>query len=85
MEMNLQEFTTEQVGDALLILGDCLDVMPRLDAVDMVMSDLPYGTTRNKWDSIVPLVPLWAEYGRLCAAPISTHVDVDVWVTFELA
>jgi site-specific DNA-methyltransferase (adenine-specific) len=35
-------------------------------SVDMVMCDLPYGTTQNKWDSIIPLEPLWATYKRVC-------------------
>jgi site-specific DNA-methyltransferase (adenine-specific) len=34
-------------------------------SVDMILCDLPYGTTRNKWDSIIPLEPLWAEYERV--------------------
>lgn len=48
--------------------GDCLEVMPTLEAgsVDMVLCDLPYGTTQNKWDSIIPLEPLWKEYKRIC-------------------
>jgi site-specific DNA-methyltransferase (adenine-specific)/modification methylase len=47
--------------------GDCLDVMRRLrDAsVDMILCDLPYGTTQNKWDSVIPLDKLWAEYQRI--------------------
>ena len=47
--------------------GDCLEVMPTLPAasVDMILADLPYGTTRNKWDSVIPLEPLWAEYRRV--------------------
>lgn len=53
-------------------LGDCLDVMPTLPAksVDMVLADLPYGTTRAHWDSQIPLAPLWAEYARICRGPI---------------
>jgi len=35
-------------------------------SVDMVMADLPYGTTQNKWDSVIPLEPLWREYRRVC-------------------
>jgi DNA modification methylase len=52
----------------VLHLGDCLDIMPTLDAgsVDMVLADLPYGTTQNKWDSIIPLDALWREYWRIC-------------------
>jgi len=46
--------------------GDCLEVMPALeDPVDMVLADLPYGTTRNAWDSIIPLDRMWAQYMRL--------------------
>lgn len=47
--------------------GDCLEVMPRIPAgtIDMVLCDLPYGTTQNKWDSVIPLDKLWAEYWRL--------------------
>lgn len=34
-------------------------------SVDMILCDLPYGTTRNKWDSIIPLDALWAQYERI--------------------
>ncbi|MCH5716682.1 DNA-methyltransferase [Niabella hibiscisoli] len=47
--------------------GDCLDVMKRIDdqSVDMILCDLPYGTTQNKWDSVIPLEELWKEYKRV--------------------
>ena len=47
--------------------GDCLEVMRDLDdlSVDMILCDLPYGTTQNKWDSIIPLEKLWHEYQRI--------------------
>ena len=47
--------------------GDCLDVMSRIDdaSIDMILCDLPYGTTQNKWDSVIPLDRLWAEYKRI--------------------
>lgn len=50
-----------------LFHGDCLDVMPTLDSgsVDMVLADLPYGTTQNSWDSVIPLDQLWHEYRRI--------------------
>lgn len=50
-----------------LFLGDCLEIMPTLpsQSVNMILCDLPYGTTRCKWDTIIPLVPLWEEYKRL--------------------
>lgn len=47
--------------------GDCLEIMKGIaDAsIDMILCDLPYGTTQNKWDSIIPLELLWAEYERI--------------------
>ena len=46
---------------------DCLQGMKRIPdkSVDMILADLPYGTTRNKWDSIIPLDPLWEQYERI--------------------
>lgn len=46
---------------------DCLEGMKRIPdkSVDMILCDLPYGTTRNKWDSIILFEPLWAEYERI--------------------
>lgn len=43
-------------GRITLIRGDCLEVMPKMKAgvVDLILADLPYGTTRNKWDSVIP-------------------------------
>lgn len=48
-------------------LGDCFDLFARVPdgSVDMVLCDLPYGTTQNKWDSVLPLDRLWAEYWRV--------------------
>lgn len=60
----------EVVGDATLYLGDCFDVMPSLQPVDMVLADLPYGTTQCRWDSHMPLERLWAEYRRICRGPV---------------
>jgi DNA modification methylase len=50
-----------------LIKGDCLEKMKGIadGSVDMVLCDLPYGTTQNKWDLVIPLEPLWKEYWRL--------------------
>jgi len=50
-----------------LIEGDCLEVMPTLEpgSVDMILCDLPYGTTQNKWDAVIPFAPLWGNYWRL--------------------
>ena len=51
-----------------LLQGDCLEIMPTLPAasVDLVLCDLPYGTTACKWDAVIPFEPLWAEYKRIC-------------------
>lgn len=47
--------------------GDCLDYMKEIKdgSVDMIFCDLPYGTTQNKWDSIIPLNLLWDQYNRV--------------------
>ena len=47
--------------------GDCLELMKGIPdkSVDMVLCDLPYGTTRNKWDSVIPLNKLWKQYERM--------------------
>ena len=49
--------------------GDCLEVMKEIPdkSVDMVLADLPYGTTSNKWDSVIPLDQLWQTYLRVGA------------------
>ena len=50
-----------------IIHGDCLEVMPQLPngSVDMILCDLPYGTTACKWDTIIPFEPLWKQYKRI--------------------
>lgn len=50
-----------------IIEGDTLEVMKEIpdNSVDMLLVDLPYGTTQNKWDSIIPLDRLWKEYKRI--------------------
>ena len=52
----------EQQETQILICGDCLAEMAKLPdkSIDMVLCDLPYGTTaRNKWDNVIPLDLLW--------------------------
>lgn len=50
-----------------VLKGDCLEVMKEIPdkSIDMVLCDLPYGTTQNKWDSVIPLNLLWKEYERI--------------------
>lgn len=50
-----------------LIQGDCLEVMRGLGRVDAVITDPPYGTTGNKWDTEIPLGVLWDRIGEVCA------------------
>lgn len=56
-----------EIGNGYFHVGDCFDVMATLPdaSVDMVLCDLPYGTTQNKWDSVLPLAALWKEYWRI--------------------
>ena len=50
-----------------LMQGDCLELMKDIPdgSVDMILCDLPYGTTACKWDSIIPFEPLWEQYNRI--------------------
>lgn len=50
-----------------LFNGDCLKVMKQIpnESIDMICCDLPYGTTQNKDDIIIPFEPLWNEYERI--------------------
>jgi len=52
-----------------LLRGDCLSLMPTLPAasVNLVLCDLPYGTTNCRWDSVIPFDELWANYKRVLA------------------
>lgn len=52
--------------------GDCLWLMHLIPSgsVDLVLCDLPYGTTQNKWDSVIPFEQLWEHYKRICKGAI---------------
>jgi len=54
-------------SQVVLKQGDCLEVMRTLPnkSVDMVLCDLPYGTTSCAWDAVIPFDPLWAQYKRI--------------------
>ncbi len=55
------------MNEIKLILGDCLAEMPKIadKSIDVVLCDLPYGTTACKWDTIIPFEPLWEQYKRI--------------------
>ena len=50
-----------------LIHGDCLEKMKDIPdkSIDMILCDLPYGTTACKWDTVIPFEPLWEQYNRV--------------------
>ena len=60
----MEELRTSNVH---LIKGDCLEVMENIPdkSVDMILCDLPYGTTVCKWDNIIPFEHLWKQYNRI--------------------
>jgi len=62
-----------------LIHGDCIDILPNISTnmVDTIICDLPYGTTRCKWDTVIPLDKLWEQYNRIARTqtPIVLHAS----------
>lgn len=55
-----------------LFQGDCIELMKVIPdgSIDAIIADLPYGTTQNQWDSIIPLDALWEQYKRICHGAI---------------
>jgi site-specific DNA-methyltransferase (adenine-specific) len=51
----------------LILKGDCLEIMKSIPdcSIDMILCDLPYGTTKCKWDTIIDLKMLWLQYERI--------------------
>ena len=68
-----RSIATDQYLDRVLE-GDCLDLLDTLPAasVDLILCDLPYGTTRNKWDSVIDLERLWSQYHRVAKPNAAT-------------
>ena len=72
-----------------LIHGDCLEEMKKIedDSIDMILCDLPYGTTICKWDTIIPFDKLWLQYERIIknngpillfgSEPFSSHLRLS--------
>ena len=68
--MNLQlppHYCKADVMRSVLVHADCFDVFPYIadKSVNLILCDLPYGTTACKWDSVLPLDKLWNEYKRI--------------------
>ena len=55
------------MDDVKLYQGDCLELMKDItsESIDMILCDLPYGTTRNRWDVVIPFADLWEQYCRI--------------------
>ena len=60
----IDDYKTESVW---LMKGDCLERIKEIPSgsVDMILTDPPYGTTACKWDSIIPLEPMWKQLKRI--------------------
>lgn len=67
--------------------GDCLALMPSIPdkSVDMILCDLPYGTTACEWDSIIDMGKLWAEYERVIKDNGAIVLTANAKFTFTLA
>lgn len=68
--MNLQlppHYCKADVMRSVLVHADCFDVFPYIadKSVNLILCDLPYGTTACKWDSVLPFDKLWKEYERI--------------------
>jgi len=57
------------MNDIELWQGDCIKLMDKIPnkSISLICADLPYGTTANKWDSIIDLEELWKQYERILA------------------
>lgn len=70
-----------------ILTGDCLDLLPSVPdhSIDMVLTDLPYGTTRNAWDSVIDLEALWAQLLRVTTANAAIVMTAQAPFTAVLA
>lgn len=77
------------MGEHILDCGDCLELLKTVPdgSVDMVLCDLPYGTTQNKWDSVIPFAALWEQYRRVvkgnAAIVLSAQTPFDKTLGFS--
>jgi hypothetical protein len=67
-EATARQIESPATSNINLMLGDCLERMKEIPdgSVDMILCDLPYGTTACKWDTVIPFEPLWEHYWRIC-------------------
>lgn len=64
----LDDYYSENIS---LLHGDCLERMKEIpdDSVDLILCDLPYGTTKCKWDTVIDIKELWEQYKRIIKKP----------------
>ena len=69
-----------------ILLGDCLELLPTIadKSVDMILCDLPYGTTACEWDSIIDMGRLWQEYERVIKDNGAIVLTASSFFTFVL-
>ena len=67
LELEKQSLTDFKTNNITLLYGDCLERMKEIpdDSVNLILCDLPYGTTKCKWDTIIDIDKLWIEYRRI--------------------
>jgi site-specific DNA-methyltransferase (adenine-specific) len=79
----MNKYNKTIIGNSTLYLGDCLEVMKIIPdkSIDMILCDLPYGTTQNKWDCPINLQLLWKTYKRIakenCAIILFAQAPFD--------
>lgn len=64
---DLYNIADYKYSSGMLFNKDCLEVMKNIpnNSIDMILCDLPYGTTKCSWDVIIPFEPLWEQYNRI--------------------
>lgn len=67
-KQSLEDYTTDNIT---LLHGDCLERMKEIpdDSVELILCDLPYGTTKCKWDTVINIEKLWEHYKRIIKKP----------------
>ena len=73
-DLNFKE--DKSLSEVKLLQGDCLELMKDIPdkSIDMILCDLPYGTTSCKWDNIIPFNKLWEQYDRIIKMGGGNHV-----------
>ena len=69
MQLRKRPIPGDEIANQLYF-GDCIDVMDTFPdtCIDLILCDLPYGMTKNKWDSVIPLNQTWHSFRRLLAS-----------------